>query len=125
MKYLLYQDQVFGTKFHFIVKPESLEQIAKSITIKDFEREKLLEELKESVEMDWEGWSYLYKGHVFIVINQLRGLPTDLNTMVHEIHHAVSFAAEHVGLKKSKDSEEFFAYYEGFLAGFMFPMINF
>jgi hypothetical protein len=59
------------------------------------------------------------------MVKEFTGTAGCYDTLMHEQVHAISMAAEYIGINFSKDSEEFYAYLQGFLTKRIFLALNF
>lgn len=51
----------------------------------------------------------------YLILTENEWGAEDYGTMAHEVHHVVSYSLADVGISHSKDSEEAYAYFQGYL----------
>lgn len=118
-QHLLIKNQLYPFKFHIFLNIKTVEEIGGYIKLKlRKDKEQLKAELHAiSSAIQDEGFVYEYGGHIIVVCKVFKDTPRCWDTLTHELTHAIFKAANHIGLKYSEESEEFFSYLMGFLVG--------
>jgi len=79
-------------------------------------------------ELDFDnahGYTFIHKGNIFLTVKEFTGTAGCYDTLMHEMIHVISMAAEYIGINFTKDSEEFYAYLQGYLTRKIFYELNY
>lgn len=126
MKYIKILSEIYPVKFHVILDFKTATQLKKSIKFPN--KETVTEVHKLIDELDWNnahGYTFIYRGNIFLMVKEFTGTNGCYDTLMHELIHAISMAADYIGITFSKDSEEWYAYMLGFLTKKIFQALNF
>lgn len=95
----------------------SIDQIIDAIKDENYTDDRTLLHLKENVEEITTNGGVTFSDGAFTIIalGSQETVADYLNTLTHEIFHAVFYILEHRGLKLTVDSQEAYAYLSGYI----------
>ena len=126
MKHFKIISEMYPIKFHVILDFKDISVLKKSI--KFTKKETITEVHKLIDELDFDnahGYTFIHKGNIFLMVKEFTGTAGCYDTLMHELTHVINMAAEYIGISYSKDSEEFYAYLQGYLTKRIFLALNF
>ena len=126
MRYIKIVSEIYPVKFHVVLDFKTVAELKKSIKFPS--KETVTEIHKLIDELDWNnahGYTMIYKGNIFLMVKEFTGTAGCYDTLMHELIHTINMAADYIGISYSKDSEEWYAYLQGFLTKKIFEALNF
>lgn len=111
-KFLLIEKTIFP--YDILVCFSSFDECVKRIKKTGYE---LCEEEKDKLEMDGVGRTVMLRGGQTIIRlpRKKTSFGIDVADLSHEISHAVFFICDKIGIKHTGESDEVFAYYQGYI----------
>jgi hypothetical protein len=114
--YIRIKPEMYPFKLHVLLNYATLDELKADISLKNKYHTNNLHRIID--ELDWDnahGYTWGYKGHIFVVVKFFNKNLHSFDTLHHELVHAMSYCADYIGVVWTKESEEFYAYLNGYI----------